>query len=104
MPDQPTSVRRSAAIAALVQALCASAEPGAPADRAAFMEARADAAAGRAPVADLLALVEPSARELGTWELVELLRDPPEARRQLEVGAGEGLVAVAADLVLRTSE
>ena len=79
MPDQPTSVRRSAALAALVQALCASAEPGPPADRGAFAEARADAAAGRAPVAELLALVEPAARELDTWELVESLREPAEA-------------------------
>ena len=104
MPDQPTSVRRSAALAALVQALCASAEPSGPADRGAFVVARADAAAGGARVAELLALVEPAARELGTWELVELLRDPPEAWRQLEVGARAGLVAVAADLVLRTAE
>ena len=102
MADQPTSIRRSAAIAALVQALCASAEPVEPADRGAFLEARADAACGRAPVAELLALVEPAARELGTWELVESLREPPEAHRQLELGASNGLVAVAADLVVRS--
>nr|MBA2332768.1 YbdK family carboxylate-amine ligase [Actinomycetota bacterium] len=65
MADQPTSVRRSAAIAALVQALCAAVEPGAsaepaePADRGAYVEARANAASGRAAVAELLALVEP---------------------------------------------
>ncbi|MGI9112105.1 MAG: carboxylate-amine ligase [Gaiellaceae bacterium] len=104
MPDQPTSVRRSAAIAALVQALCAAAGPVEPADRGAYLKARADAAAGRAPVAELLALVEPAARELGAWELVELLREPPEAHRQLDVGGREGLVAVAADLVARTRE
>jgi glutamate---cysteine ligase / carboxylate-amine ligase len=103
MPDQPTGVERSAAIAALVQALCASAEPVEPADRGAFLEARADAASGRAPVAELLALVEPAARELGTWELVETLRAPPEAHRQLELGERDGLVAVAADLVARSS-
>jgi glutamate---cysteine ligase / carboxylate-amine ligase len=106
MPDQPTSVRRSAALAALVQALCASveaAETVAPADRGAYVEARADATSGRAPVAELLALVEPAARELGTWELVELLRSPPEAHRQLEVGGSDGLVAVAADLVDRSA-
>ena len=104
MPDQPTSVRRSAALAALVQALCASATPGPPADRGAFAAARADAAAGRAPVAELLALVEPAARELDTWELVESLREPAEALRQLEVGERAGLTAVAADLVARTAE
>jgi carboxylate-amine ligase len=108
MPDQPTSVRRSAALAALVQALCASVErdaggePVAPTDRSGFLEARAEAAFGRAPITELLALVEPAARELGTWELVELLREPPEALRQLEIGGREGLVAVAADLVVRS--
>ena len=102
MADQPTSVRRSAAIAALVQALCASAGPVEPADRGAYLEARADAAAGCAPVGELLALVEPAARERGTWELVELLREPPEAHRQLDVGGRDGLVAVAADLVARS--
>ncbi len=102
MADQPTSVRRSAAIAALVQALCASARPVEPSDRGAYLEARADAASGRAPVAELLALVEPAARELGTWELVEPLGGPPEAELQLQVGERDGLVAVAADLVART--
>jgi glutamate---cysteine ligase / carboxylate-amine ligase len=102
MADQPTDVRRSAAVAALVQALCASVVPVEPADRGAYVEARANAASGRAPVEELLELVEPAARRLGTWELVELLRTPPEAHRQLEVGGRDGLVAVAADLVART--
>ncbi|MCP9484883.1 MAG: YbdK family carboxylate-amine ligase [Gaiellaceae bacterium MAG52_C11] len=102
MADQPTSVHRSAAIAALVQALCASAEPVEPADRGAYLVARAAAAAGRAPTDELLALVEPATRELGTWELVEPLRGPPEAQRQLDVGRRDGLVAVAADLVARS--
>jgi len=79
--DQATSVERSAALAALVQALCAALpEPG----------------------ADLIAAVEPAARELGTWELVEGLRGPPEALRQLEIGRRDGLEAVAADLVRRS--
>jgi carboxylate-amine ligase len=103
MADQPTSVRRSAAIAALVQALCSLAQPGPPADRDAFREARAAAAGGSAPVVELLSLVEPAARQLGTWELVQSLHEPPEAQRQLEVGAAEGLVAVAADLVARSA-
>jgi glutamate---cysteine ligase / carboxylate-amine ligase len=80
--DQPTSVERAAAIAALVQALCA---------------------APPEPKPDVLDAAEPAARELGTWGLVELLREPPEALRQLEVGRGEGLRAVAADLVRRSS-
>lgn len=80
--DQQTSVERSAALAALLQALCA--EPPEP---------------GR----DVLDAAEPAARALGSWELVELLREPPEACRQLEVGRREGLVAAAADVVRRTS-
>ncbi len=104
LPDQPTSVRRSAAIAALAQALCASVEPVEPVDRGVYLEARAAAASGHAPVAELLARVESAARKLGTWELVEVLRDPPEAHRQLEVGRRDGLVAVATDLVARSTE
>jgi carboxylate-amine ligase len=80
--DQATSVERSGALVALIQALCA-----------------ALPAAGQ----DVLAAAEPAARELGTWELVETLREPPEAHRQLEVGRREGLVAVAADLVRRSA-
>ena len=67
--DQATSVDRAVALVALVQALCAAPpEPG----------------------AHLLDAVEPAARELGTWELVEPLREPVEALRQLEVGRGTG--------------
>ena len=54
--------------------------------RARYLADRAAAAAGIAPVDELLALVEPAARELGTWELVEELRAPVEALRQLETG------------------
>ena len=79
--DQATSVDRAAALVALVQALCAAPPPFGPA---------------------LLAAVEPAARDLGTWELVETLREPPEALRQLEVGRRDGLEAVAADLVKRS--
>jgi glutamate---cysteine ligase / carboxylate-amine ligase len=80
--DQATSVERSAALVALVQALCA---------------------APPAPGPDLLDAVAPAARELGTWELVQLLDGPVEAERQLEVGRRDGLRAVAADLVERTA-
>jgi glutamate---cysteine ligase / carboxylate-amine ligase len=80
--DQPTSVERAAALVALVQALCAAPpEPG----------------------PQLLEAVEPAARELGTWELIEPLHEPPEALRQLDVGRRDGLRAVAADLVERTA-
>jgi carboxylate-amine ligase len=79
--DQPTSVERSVALTALVQALCA-----------------APPEAGT----NLLDAVEPAARDLGTWELLEPLREPPEALRQLEIGRRDGLEAVAADLVRRS--
>ena len=79
--DQATSVDRAAALVALVQALCAAPpEPG----------------------PDLVDAVEPAARELGTWEVVETLRGPVEALRQLEVGRRDGLAAVADDLVRRS--
>lgn len=79
--DQATSVDRAAALVALVQALCA---------------------APPQPGTHLLDGIEPAARELGTWELVETLRGPPEALRQLEVGRRDGLQAVVADLVRRS--
>ena len=79
--DQPTSAERAAALVALVQALCA--EPPTPGP-------------------DVLAAAELAARQLGTWELLDPLREPPEALRQLEVGRREGLEAVTADLVRRS--
>ena len=97
--DQPTSIDRAAALAALIQAFCAAPPPPAPRSRERYLADRADAAAGIAPVEDLLALVEPAARELGTWELVEELRSPVEALRQLETGRSDGLAAAAAELV-----
>ena len=99
--DQPTSVERSAALAALVQALCA--EPPTEQPTGEYSEERAAAARGSAPTERLLTLVEPAARELGTSELIDTLREPAEALRQLEVGGRDGLTAVAADLVARTA-
>ena len=79
--DQATSVDRAGALVALVQALCAAPPETGP---------------------SILDAVEPAARKLGTWELVEPLREPPEALRQLEVGRADGIEAVAADLVRRS--
>jgi carboxylate-amine ligase len=97
--DQPTSVARSAALAALVQALCVAAPvPAEPLPPQVYLDGRVAAARGEAPVEELLALVELAARELGTWELVETLRAPVEALRQLETGRRDGLAAAAAEL------
>ena len=97
--DQQTSVARTAALAALVQALCAVApEPGRW-DHDGYFARREAASRGDAATDELLALVEPAARELGTWELIETLREPVEALRQLETGRRAGLRQVAAELV-----
>ena len=102
--DQLTSVHRAAACAALLQALCVAAPPREePLSRELYLERRADAARGGAAGDELLALVEPAARKLGGWELASALRDPPEALRQLDAGAGGDLRAVAADLVARST-
>ena len=90
--DQQTGVRRSAGLAALVQALVAAVagEQRQPCDRDRYAERRVRAAAGPpdpGEVAGLGQLVEPAARELGGWPLVEeLLAGAPEAERQLELG------------------
>jgi carboxylate-amine ligase len=106
--DQQTDVARSAAVAALVQALAAEvseseADPE-PVDREAYNERRAEAAHGGEPLDGLRRVVEPGARSLGTWPAVdELLGSEPEADRQLRIGHDEGLGAVAADLVERSA-
>ena len=101
--DQPTDVARSAALAALVQALCVVAPPAGPPEPEAYLAQRAAAALGDVPTGELLALVEPAARELGSWDLVQTLSGPVEALSQLEVGRRDGLEAVVADLVERTA-
>ncbi|MDQ3163308.1 MAG: YbdK family carboxylate-amine ligase [Actinomycetota bacterium] len=103
--DQQTDVRRSAALAALLQALCVAAPPVVRAiDRDGYARAREQAAQGVAPARELLELVEPAARDLGTLDLLGVLHEPPEAHRQLAVGARAGRVAVAADLVVRFAQ
>ena len=125
MPDQPTSVVLAGAFAALLQALCKTILDGEsltvdPARRADYLHNRW-AASRFGPAAELihplgdrvvlagelagelLELVEPAARELGSWELLSRL-DPAqcEADRQLEVGRSQGLEAICADLVERS--
>jgi len=90
--DQQTDVRRSAGFAALVQALVRSVVDGdsEPYDRDLYAERRVRAAAGPPDPGDvsaLAALVEPAARELGSWALARaVLGARPEAERQLELG------------------
>ena len=103
--DQQTSVPRAAAFAALVQALCVAAPaPAEPLSRDVYLEQRAAAARGVALADELLELVEPAARQLGSWGLVDELRGPPEALRQLEVGERDGPKAVVADVLARSAD
>jgi carboxylate-amine ligase len=125
VPDQPTSGRLTAALTALVQALCKTvldgpARPVDPVRRGDYLHNRW-AAMRFGPAAELihpeeervalaaelgtelLERVAPAARELGSAGLLEGL-DPAhcEAERQLEVGRARGLEAVCADLVDRS--
>jgi len=103
--DQQTDVRRSAAFAALLQALAAGAIDASPevVDREEYLRRRKLAAAERLPVEALAAAVEPAAARLGTAEVVhDLLVAPPEVDRQLAIGRAEGVEAVAADIVERS--
>jgi carboxylate-amine ligase len=122
-PDQPTSVDLTAALTALLQALCVTVldgEPPPPANRGDYAQNRWAAlrfgpraelihpdgsrlVPARELVEELVALVEPAARELGTGDLLRAI-DPAscEGDRQLEVGRDRGLEEVAADAVERT--
>jgi len=126
MPDQPTSVELAGTFAALLQALVKTivegdSHPVDPARRADYLHNRwvgsrfgPDAelihpsgdrlVLARELAGELLELVEPASRELGSWSLVARL-DPSrcEAERQLEVGRAQGLDEVCADLVSRSS-
>ena len=121
-PDQPTAVEQTAAFAALLQALCVTVldGPPRPANRGDYAQNRW-AALRFGPRAELihpdgerlvgveelthelLVLIEPAARELGTGEALRVI-DPSscEGDHQLEVGRERGLEAVAADAAERT--
>jgi glutamate---cysteine ligase / carboxylate-amine ligase len=122
-PDQPTAVELSAAFAALLQALAKTAvegPPPAPADRgdyaqnrwaalrfgprAELIHPRGDRLASVLDLTnELLKLVEPATRELGTEDVLSVLTPSrSEGDLQLEVGRERGLEAVAADLAERT--
>jgi carboxylate-amine ligase len=125
IPDQPTALALTGALAALVQALCAAALDGGPprrdpAGRALYQENRWAASrlgprAGLvhpdeerlAPASELgvelLERLRPVARSLGAESRLAAL-DPStcEADRQVEVGREQGLGALCADLVRRS--
>jgi glutamate---cysteine ligase / carboxylate-amine ligase len=122
MPDQPTSLGLTAALSALLQALCATVEADeAPtADRGDYAQNRwAALRFGTAAelihpngarlvrvselARELLDLVGPATEKLGTAGALSAL-DPLscEGERQLEIGERDGLDAVCADLVERT--
>ena len=125
MPDQPTEPRATAALVALVQALCAAAleaRPRAamPGDRAVYAQNRWAAARfgldaelvhpdgtrllpARELAGELLELVRPAAERLDSLVLLdELDADRTGADAQLELGRRKGLDAVCADLVERS--
>jgi carboxylate-amine ligase len=121
--DQPTAPELSAAFAALLQALCATAVEGPPpaaanrgdyaqnrwaalrfGPRAELVHPKGDRLASVPELTEeLLELVGPAAHELGTEELLGALEpERCEGDRQLEIGRQRGLEAVAADLAERT--
>ncbi len=120
MPDQPTALARTVTFVALVQALAATAlelPPAPPCDRGYYAQNRWAAArfgpaaelihpdatrAVRVPElwAELLELLRPAARRIGTAGLLEAL-DPATCEADLQLAIGEPR-AIAADLVRRT--
>ena len=123
VPDQPTSVELTTAFVALLQALCKTVVEGPPvkpAQRGDYAQNRW-AALRFGPRAELihpdgdrvlpapelthelLALIEPAVRELGSVDQLRVL-DPRrcEGDRQLEIARAESLEAVCADVAERT--
>ena len=120
VPDQPTRLADTAAFAALAHALVAAADPGAPAaDRGLYAQnrwaaARFGAAAGlihpeedrlASPaelLAELLERVKPTARSLGSADLLGRLEGLDQAGAQLELGRRDGLRSLCETLVALT--
>jgi glutamate---cysteine ligase / carboxylate-amine ligase len=120
VPDQPTRLADTGAIAAAVHALVAAADPGAQAaDRGVYAQNRwAAARFGTAAalihpeeerlatpaelLAELLERVEPSARGLGSADLLGRLDGLDQAVAQLEIGRRDGLETLCGTLVALT--
>ncbi len=117
MPDQPTRLEVTAALAALAHALVAAVEPSeTPADRGLYLQnrwaaSRFGAAAGLVHpdggrlcepaglLAELLERVEPTARRLGVDALLGPLEGLDQAGWQTEIGRREGLHTLCGSLV-----
>jgi carboxylate-amine ligase len=107
VPDQPTDVRRSGHLAALVQALAVTADQttNPPADRTTYVHRRRDAARGRADVGALARHVEPVARRLGTWAAIrKLLESETEGERQLRLRQARGRSELLRALLDRSTQ
>lgn len=121
MPDQPTTLRATAGLAALAHALVASVEPagGGPAHRGLYLQNRwaasrfgADAAlvhptGGRTAspaelLAELLERVTPAAERLGCADELTVLEGLDQAGEQVELGRREGLPALCRHLLALT--
>ena len=124
MPDQPTSLAVTTAFTALIQALCVTVlddEPPAhdPAGRGLYQQNRWGAlrfgldaelfhpsgervATARELARELIGLVKPAAKRLGTADLIAFDLDRTEGDLQRAARKNGGLKAACADLVERT--
>ena len=119
MPDQPTRVEVSVALAALVQALVAAAEPDGPADRGIYAQNRwaalrfgaqaelvhpEEERAAPAPVLlnELVERVHPTAERLGGADLLAPLSGLAQSDDQLEIGRRDGLDGLCRHLIALT--
>ena len=105
--DMQTDVRRSAGFAEIVRALVVVLVDSAAEtyDRELYARRRAEAATfppDQAEVDALAALVEPALDPAARHLAETVLAGRPEAERQLDVAAAQGLAAVPADVVART--
>jgi glutamate---cysteine ligase / carboxylate-amine ligase len=108
MPDQPTQLEATAALAGLVHALVRSAEAGPPTDRGAYAENRwAALRFGRearlihpdgSRLASVAELLDELATRLGN-DVVDPVRALDQAGEQLSLGRAEGLRSVCERLV-----
>lgn len=124
MPDQPTSLAVTSAFTALIQALCVTVLDGEPppldpAGRGLYQQNRWAAlrfgldaelfhpggervGSARDLAQELISLVKPAAKRLGTAELISFDLEQSEGELQRRARANGGLKAACADLVERT--